>query len=203
MRKTLFALIALLITVPAVWGETGDPFVFNAPKEWRSERIPFPLDFAPELDYQGFEELRFAPGMFNDKSDSYFSYVFFWWIDGKSKINAERLEADLVNYFKGLCSAVGKQRKLTLDLTKVRAKVAKQADKPSSTTQHFTGVVDTFDPFTDGKPLTLNFEISERHCEQAGRLSVFFIASPQQPQGKLWETMRAMRDTFACSQPGK
>src|SRR5262249_653024 len=34
------------------------------PEGWRSETIPFPLDFARDLPLEGVEELRFAPGMF-------------------------------------------------------------------------------------------------------------------------------------------
>ena len=60
-----------------------DPFTFSAPKGWRSERIPFPLSFAPAMKYQGFEELRFGPGMFQPESETYWTYGFFWWLEGK------------------------------------------------------------------------------------------------------------------------
>lgn len=39
-------------------------FTLPIPEGWRTETIPFPLEFAPELSYEGYEELRFSPGMF-------------------------------------------------------------------------------------------------------------------------------------------
>ena len=44
---------------------------WEVPAGWRSEVIPFPLDFAPSLTHRGFEEIRFAPGMF-DPADTLF-----------------------------------------------------------------------------------------------------------------------------------
>jgi hypothetical protein len=38
----------------------ANPFVYTAPNNWNSERILFPIEFAPEIPYRGFEELWFA-----------------------------------------------------------------------------------------------------------------------------------------------
>src|SRR3954468_9210935 len=40
---------------------------------WKTETIPFPLDFAPTIPLQGVEELRFAPGMFKPEAPGYWS----------------------------------------------------------------------------------------------------------------------------------
>ena len=52
-----------------------DPPLVQVPEGWRHERLDFPLSFAPELEFRGFEDLSFAPGMFALNSDSYFSYA--------------------------------------------------------------------------------------------------------------------------------
>jgi len=44
------------------------------PAGWRSEVIPFPLDFAPAIHHGGLEDLRFPPGMFDPRSPDYWSY---------------------------------------------------------------------------------------------------------------------------------
>ena len=44
---------------------------------WKYEKLELPLNFAPNLPYQGFEELKFAPGMFKPNTNDYFSYIFF------------------------------------------------------------------------------------------------------------------------------
>ncbi|MEW6736070.1 MAG: hypothetical protein AB1489_32555, partial [Acidobacteriota bacterium] len=177
-------------------GATNDPFIFTAPKDWRSERIAFPLDFAPEIKYQGFEELRFAPGMFNVKSDSYFTYTFFWWLEGKPEITSVELEKDLVSYFKGLCNAVGRSRGLNLDLSKVHATV--QAATTKSQTQQYNAVVETYDPFNSGNLLSLNLEISARHCNKSNHTCIFFLVSPKSTESDLWRQLREIRDSFQC-----
>src|SRR5690349_11958756 len=116
--KILICLLLLCSSfITAIAGQDGK-FTINAPQDWKPETIPFPLGFAPEIPYQGFEELRFAPGMFKRESASYFSYFFFWSLQGKPEIGKETLARDLTKYFQGLCREVGKGRNLTLDLTK-------------------------------------------------------------------------------------
>jgi hypothetical protein len=101
----------------------AEPFEFDSPKNWRAERIAFPLGFAPELKHSGFEELRFAPGMFNPKSNTYWTYVFFWWIEGEVTIDRTQMERDLKNYYLGLSKTVGRSRKLVIDPEKISAQL--------------------------------------------------------------------------------
>ena len=75
----------------------------TAPDGWRFERIDMPLSFAPDLDYQGFEELRFAPGMFQPESASYFSYVLALRIAEDLNVDEAFLEDFLTSYYVGLC----------------------------------------------------------------------------------------------------
>jgi hypothetical protein len=73
-------ILLLLCAVAAVPGTAQEsvevPFYLPTPEGWRTETIPFPLEFAPELDYEGLEELRFAPGMFKEGSADFWSYAF-------------------------------------------------------------------------------------------------------------------------------
>src|SRR6185295_13678266 len=101
-------------------------YQFPAPEGWRSERIEFPIPFAKDLDYKGFEDLRFAPGMFKSEAPDYFSYAFLFWVEGSISLEPKSLEKDLMKYYKGLCGAVGKSRKLDLDLSKISVQVTKQ-----------------------------------------------------------------------------
>ncbi len=80
-----------------------------APETWRAEVIPFPLPFAPAIDLEGVEELRFAPGMYNPESETYFTYTFIWWLEGRPRIASDGLERYLLLYFSGLYEAVSKR----------------------------------------------------------------------------------------------
>ena len=56
MAPRILLLVSLLIPAGAVAGDedvaTGS-FFLPTPDGWRTETIPFPLGFAPELEYEG------------------------------------------------------------------------------------------------------------------------------------------------------
>lgn len=189
MKQFLLALCLFSgVTSPA-----ADPFTFDAPKNWRSERIPFPLGFAPELKYRGFEELRFGPGMFNPKSDTYWTYIFFWWIEGDVNLTKTQMEQDLNNYYRGLSRAVG-SRKFKIETDKVTTQLTTPAEK--SNTLLFTGKLKTYDAFATGKLIDLNIEITRRNHPKLKRTNYFFAVSPKARNESVWEEMRAIGNSF-------
>src|SRR5512138_1452561 len=75
---------------------------WTIPAGWKSETIPFPLEFAPAITHRGVEELRFPPGMFDPAAPGYWSYTFVWRTDDEALIAAPVLAAELTTYFRGL-----------------------------------------------------------------------------------------------------
>ena len=64
IAKTLLIALTLVSTIAIHAQETpAPPFTMPTPEGWRNETIPFPLEFAPNLGYEGIEEIRFSPGM--------------------------------------------------------------------------------------------------------------------------------------------
>jgi hypothetical protein len=53
------------------------PYRFDIPKGWGVERFPIPIEFAPQVNYKGVEDVRFAPGWGDKTSEQYWSYTFF------------------------------------------------------------------------------------------------------------------------------
>lgn len=188
-------------TTPAT---AADPFKFGTLTGWRSERLAFPLEFAPSLPYKGFEELRFAPGMFDPKSDTYFTYVFFWWVEGNIEPTREQLEKELVVYFRGLSDTVGPARTLPIATNPVSARVHQVMafGRPQTdTSPRYRAVVQTPDPFNGGAMVTLNIEISSQYCDAAKHTCVFFCVSPQPYERDEWDTLWAIRNLFQCAEP--
>lgn len=166
----------------------------QAPADWRFERIDFPLSFAPELPYQGFEELRFAPGMFKPETETYFTYVFAMKITGEAAFDAASLQSLLETYFRGLCRAVAQDKKLELDLSKISAQVKdEQGSAPS--VRHFVAKVESFDPFVTGKPLTLNLEMMVIEVNKTDR-RIFAAVSPKPADSPVWKPLRTLKDEF-------
>ena len=85
------------------------PFHLPTPDGWRTETIPFPLAFAPDLPYVGLEELRFAPGMFEQGSEEFWSYAFVWWVGPDEPHDLETMAGYLEDYFRGLARAVARE----------------------------------------------------------------------------------------------
>src|SRR5215471_14982261 len=63
------------------------PYFLPTPQGWTSEIIPFPIEFAPSINYSGVEDLRFTAGWGNAQTDEYWSYAFLWWLEGSPEIN--------------------------------------------------------------------------------------------------------------------
>jgi hypothetical protein len=50
------------------------PYTFFTPPTWNSEMHFFPLDFAPEISFQGYADVRFPPGWIDTRSDEFCAY---------------------------------------------------------------------------------------------------------------------------------
>lgn len=195
MSKSVLIGVVLFLT------QNVDPYTLTAPEGWRPERIPFPLSFAPDLDYKGHENLRFAPGMFKPERADYFSYAFVLWIDGKMSFDPASLEKDLLKYYKGLCGSVARSRKLDLDLSKIAVTVKKQDQKATlggEDAEFFHAQIDWYDPFVSGKALSLHLEIWGRSADAGKRSCLFAIASPKEKTEAVWETLRKIQSGFTC-----
>lgn len=193
--------LLLLCAVVAAPGRAQDPvavpFFLPTLEGWRTETIPFPLEFAPELEYEGLEELRFSPGMFEEGSEDFWSYVFIWWVPEQTPFNTEQLQVDLERYFRGLTAAVAEAREF--DPGEPNFKVQLEATE-SSTPEHLQlkGTAATYDVFVTRKPIQLGIRIDFIECPSQGQVAAFFQLSPQPLDERIWEVMDTMRQDFRC-----
>ena len=152
-------------------------------KGWRYEKLEFPLSFAPELKYEGFEELWFAPGMFDPESPTYFTYAF------KMVLTGERPDVRefLLTYYTGLCRAVGKEKNIELDLSQIAVACTGSfvGCGPTLTGYGVSCVVDMADPFVTGAPIRLyvdmNVTLYGSSFEGNQKFDIRATASPRKP----------------------
>jgi hypothetical protein len=179
------------------------PFDWSTPSGWRSETIPFPLDFAENLPLTGLEELRFAPGMFKPEQPGYWSYAFVWWLEGKPALTAIELQDHLYNYFVGLTTAVGKDKNFVLQRSRFATQM-QSAPAPESKSGHpvdaFVGTADLYDAFTTGQPIHLNLDVWVWDCSHKDHRVAVVLASPQASDTPIWNELRARRSEMACHQ---
>jgi hypothetical protein len=169
--------------IPALLLATG--LGWTVPAGWRTETIPFPLDFAPSLQHRGFEELRFSPGMFKPDAPDFWSYAFVWWLEGEQPPSNDVLQRELGEYFRGLSNAVAKGK---YEFDQSRFKATLGADG--------AGRIETYDAFKTGKPITLRVRTRAQRCGAATALVV--TLSPADANGPVWRQLDDLAAAFHC-----
>ncbi len=172
--------------------EDAQGLLFPAPAGWRHERLEFPLEFAHELEFRGYEDLAFAPGMFAPDSDSYFSYALALRLEGDVPVDEAWLARFLETYYRGLCRAVAAERGIELDTQAIRARARRAGGL-------FRATVAMFDPFTTGEALDLELELSWHAAPRATEL--LGLASPLARDAPIWDELRAIAEAWRAVRP--
>lgn len=184
----------LLLLIASGEPGTRPELLPETPTDWRFERIDFPLSFAPDLKYDGFEELSFAPGMFDAKSDTYFTYIFAMKITNDISMDAGWLKVLLETYFRGLCKTVVKKSGFKVDVSKISATVQEDHFE-AQFSRHFTVTLDSYDPFVTGKPLKLRLEMLVVRKNRTDH-RIFAAVSPKPADSPVWNVLRRLKRQF-------
>jgi hypothetical protein len=166
-----------------------DTFTWPVPTGWKSETIPFPLEFAPSIAQRGVEELRFMPRFFEPDAPTFWSYAFVWLLEDAPAASGPWLERSLVAYFQGLGAAVAGD-KYQFDPARWRATVTATGDGV------FEGAFAGYEPFKTGAPIDLRLELAVRPC--GARTAVLVAASPRPADDPVWPELRRVVATFRC-----
>jgi hypothetical protein len=197
-RSFVLLLLCAVVAIPGTAQESVEvPFYLPTPEGWRTETLAFPLDFAPQLEYEGLEELRFAPGMLQEGSADFWSYAFLWWVPEGTRFETERLQTDLEHYFRGLTTAVAETREFDPGAPVFDVQLE---STESATPNHpqWKGTAATYDVFVTRKPIRLNVRIDIVPCSSQGHVAAFFQLSPQPPDYSIWEILDNLRHEFRC-----
>ena len=177
------------------------PYTFTAPESWRKEVVTFPLSFAPELDYEGHGDVRFAPGMFTTGAEDFWTYSFVWWLPLDTEITPDRLSVDMNAYFSGLANLIMKSREQEVPDHKAFAHF-QMSDNPhasGSRNMALEGRVETLDAFATQKPVALNAKVELIPCLAQDRIALIFGFSPQPFSHENWNTLNQIKAGFQCS----
>ena len=191
MKLALISFILLISFSYTIKAQENKPQIMVEPASWEFEKFLLPPSFAPAIIYKGFEELRFAPGMFKKDAHDYFTYAFVIQIDSLVDMSQGDVKNYLFNYYQGLCAITAKDRKLVIDTGKIKATVYKKESTTKYTT--YDAVVNLFGVFTDGAPVTLNMEVSLIKNAPAKKTWMFFIASPLDKKDETWKQLYDIR----------
>lgn len=173
----------------------------TVPAGWKGEQISLPPSFAREMQFKGIEEARFSPGMFQEKSNTFFSYFFVFKIDPGSELTLKNIERELLTYYQGLASTIFKSQKKEIDTSGFTCKLTKaipvdsQKIYPPGLTE-YSATVNWTEPFVTRKPQTLKLIIQAWTDKTTGHGYLFVCVSPQDLKDNIWQSMQNIRSTF-------
>ncbi|WP_290700951.1 hypothetical protein [Lacinutrix sp.] len=186
----LFFLLSFSASLSINAQETTD-LLLDIDEPWRSERLTFPIRFAPSLDYKGIEEVRFAEGWSSPDSDEFWTYTFLWYLDEDPKVTANIIEDDIEAYFNGLMNLVGKGS----DIPDANVVFVKDAN----TTNTYIGKAKIFDAFFNKDIQELNIKAIVNYCSKTNKHTVLFTFSPKEFDHNIWKTLDTISLAVDCN----
>lgn len=192
MKKILFLLL-LMFCIEKSYAQQA-AYGLPVPLKWGVEKLSFPINFAPNIPFNGNEELRFAPGWGNSKSGEYWAYVFLWFIHGKPWLHEDTLNSYLTQYYNGLyLSNLKNKANPPANFTRANIKAIHRLLNDAET---YEGQITTLD-FLTGHVITFNNLIHMRNYPQINRTAILFEVSPQDYNQPVWIMMNNIVTGFS------
>jgi hypothetical protein len=160
----------------------------ETPKGWRTETLSLPTGFAKDMTLKGFEEVRFAPGMFRPDAEDFFTYCFVFCLPNQTPPDQKTLTAELLKYYRGLAVAVTRRSGVDVKPASFTLKITPVKDSKTKSRAVMTWV----EPFATVKPQTLNLEIESVVDSSIKGCLLKIAVSPKPHKAELWTPMRKM-----------
>ena len=181
--------------------ETYSPtYLLPVPEGWSVERFSMPPEFAKDINFKGVEDVRFAAGWGDVKSEEYWTYAFLWWTEGIPKVNTAILEKSLKSYYSGLIARNITPRKIPdskLIPTVASIRVTKTNDGDLET---YSGTISMLDYMTQ-TPMVLNALIHVKNCPDNIHGFLFFEISPKPLADPVWQKLNKLYSGLDCVKP--
>lgn len=162
--------------------------ILKEPADWRLETMSVPPGFAPEIELTGTEEIRFAPGMFDHASSTYFTCVLAIVVEGAPELGEAQIKDFLEKYYRGLSTSRAQRTGVKVDPAQMKAVVTRSPG--SEARRRFEGQVDFFDSFSDGRKIALNVEAQVILPPAKKQTCMILLVSPSAREAAPWRTLR-------------
>jgi hypothetical protein len=180
MKNILTLILFLSCSVLLFAQENEHLFFLETDSTWRKEMFVFPINFAPDINYEGREDARFPEGWEEQDSPNFWSYAFAWNVEHSEEITESKLEADLQKYFNGLM----RWKETTVQIDRKEEKDNKIS---------YTGAVKTRDAFFTKEPMTLNVKREKIYCEEEKKSVILFRFSPSEFGDPVWQKLKEVK----------
>ena len=186
MKNTFIVIILLLQSLQVFSQDKENLHILEADSTWLKEIIKFPLGFAKEITFEGYEDIRFPEGWSKQDSPNFWSYVFAWNISGNIKPTELMLEHNMQFYFDGLMG-IGPNSFNTQSKNGSTAIFIKS--KNPGNAPEYIGKIKTIDTRFTNKAMTLNVRVEVYYCEQKNNTIILFRFSPKAFEDEIWEIL--------------
>jgi hypothetical protein len=161
--------------------------ILKAEENWGKEIIQFPVDWAPGMTLNGFEELRFAPGWADPESEQFWTLVMAWSVASDAPLSTKDITHNLERYFTGLMipNHWATQFPDPVLILKNHKNNEESAD--------LTGKMKFFDGFHTGKMISANIKAEQFFCEDKQRTYVLLRFSPKTYDHPVWDALQGIR----------
>ncbi|WP_299362102.1 hypothetical protein [Winogradskyella sp.] len=190
--KKLLVFLTLLYSVICYSQKDEDLEILAADSTWLKELIRFPLSFAPDIDYRGYEDIRFAKNWNKPESPEFFTYAFVWNVNLKSVPTTQMLESNMVLYYDGLMNVVNKDKAFDVPTTKVDFEKVKLVNNDSALPT-FKGRIQVYDAFFTNKVITLYATIETFYCTDQNKYMLLFRISTFNFEDSVWKKLKTVK----------
>lgn len=173
------------------------PYELPIPKNWTIERFLVPISFAPQIPYNGVEDIRFTPGWGNVKSDEYWTYAFLWYLDGRPKMNERIISENLKAYYTGLIKVNTDSARAATEKTMPVITSFKKTAADKGDLETYTGSIKMLD-YMQRKPIILNCIVHLKVCAESNKTILFYELSPKPFGHNNWPALNQLWTDFNC-----
>jgi len=196
----MFCLISVAICAQEMTAEFDGhkweaPYTLQIPKDWTIERFKIPISFAPQISYNGIEDLRFAPGWGKVASDEYWSYAFLWYLEGDINMDTQIISNNLRAYYTGLIAINGSKIPAEKMIPVVTS--FKEIERDRGDLRTFTGTIEMMD-YREQKPIVLNCKAHLKSCLGENKTFIFCELSPKPLSHYIWLSLDKLWLDFKC-----
>ncbi|MEM6517453.1 MAG: hypothetical protein AAF688_14825 [Bacteroidota bacterium] len=160
--------------------------IVKANSSWPREMIEFPVEWAPKMNINGYEELRFSPNWSKADNYQFWTLVMAWEIESKDALAIDRLTENLTAYFDGLM--IPNHWAETFPKPKFKL-IEVDEDKKSKA----KGTLTVFDGFHTGKMIKLNIEMIQSFINSEESAIVVFYISPKPFEHFIWNELKSIK----------
>ncbi len=180
MKNRILVIVFILQSMVLFGQENSNFNLLETDSTWNQEIFHFPIPFAPEIKFEGFEDARFPEFWAYKDSTDFWSYVFVWSINSSMELTANTLENNIEMYFNGLMNY---QNSVALFFKK----------ENYNNVNEFVGKLKTFDALVTKTSMTLNVTAEYFYCERNKKTFIVFRFSPHDFEVNIWNKLKNVK----------